>query len=177
MNFKSLLMKIMGVGPISKEKLIKYGAKVGENCKIYTKKIDIGFAKLLTIGDNVTLSDCRLLLHDASTKQALGYSRVGHITIGNNVFIGADAIVLPNVTIGENVIIGAGAVVTKNIPDNSVVVGSPARIIGEYSDFIEKNSRMLNDGPVYKTYHAQKSIDEWNQMQKDLLPEGIGFDI
>lgn len=177
MNIKLILMKILGVGPISKEKLIKYGAKVGENCKIYTKKIDIGFANLLTIGDNVTLSDCRLLLHDASTKQALGYSRVGHITIGNNVFIGADAIVLPNITIGSDVVIGAGSVVTKDIPNNSVVVGSPARVIGNYNDFINKNKELMSKGYVYSTYHTNKSNEEWDKMKKDLLPNGIGFDI
>jgi putative colanic acid biosynthesis acetyltransferase WcaB len=49
--------------------------------------------------------------------------------IGNNVDIGVNCVILGNITIGNNVIIGAGSVVLKNIPDNSVVVGNPARII------------------------------------------------
>lgn len=49
--------------------------------------------------------------------------------IGNNVQIGANAVVIGNVTIGDNVVIGAGAIVTKDVPNNCVVAGNPARII------------------------------------------------
>lgn len=51
------------------------------------------------------------------------------ITIGDNVWIGGSATLLPGVTVGDNVVIGAGAVVTKDIPDNVVVGGNPARIL------------------------------------------------
>lgn len=51
------------------------------------------------------------------------------VTIGNNVWIGGSATILPGVTIGNNVVIGAGSVVTRDIPDNCVVGGNPARII------------------------------------------------
>ena len=51
------------------------------------------------------------------------------ITVGNNVWIGGNVIVLPGVTIGDNVIIGAGSVVTKDIPDNKIAYGNPCRII------------------------------------------------
>lgn len=51
------------------------------------------------------------------------------INIGDNVWIGSNAIILPEVTIGNNVIIGAGSVVTKNIPDNTIAAGNPCRII------------------------------------------------
>ena len=50
-------------------------------------------------------------------------------TIGNNVFVGANVCIIGKIRIGNNVIIGAGAVVTKDVPDNSVVVGNPMRII------------------------------------------------
>ncbi|MFJ5262447.1 sugar O-acetyltransferase [Streptomyces sp. NPDC088387] len=49
------------------------------------------------------------------------------ITIGDNVWLGGGAIVLPGVTIGDNSVIGAGAVVTKDVPANTVAVGNPAR--------------------------------------------------
>lgn len=49
--------------------------------------------------------------------------------IGNNVYVGANAVIVGNIVIGDNVIIGAGTVVVKSIPNNSVVVGNPARII------------------------------------------------
>ncbi|MET0303797.1 MAG: sugar O-acetyltransferase [Microbacteriaceae bacterium] len=51
------------------------------------------------------------------------------IVIGDNVWLGGGAIVLPGVTIGENSVIGAGAVVTRDIPPNSVAVGNPARVV------------------------------------------------
>lgn len=51
------------------------------------------------------------------------------VVIGKNVWIGTHAVILPGVTIGENSIIGAGTIVTKSIPKNSVVVGTPGKII------------------------------------------------
>lgn len=65
------------------------------------------------------------------------------IIVGNNVYIGNNVIILPGVTIGNNVIIGAGVVVSKSIPDNSVAVGNPARVIktaDEYFGKIQKES-------------------------------------
>lgn len=53
------------------------------------------------------------------------------VTIGNDVWIGANCTILPGVTIGNNVVVAAGAVVTKDVPDNCVVGGVPARIIKE----------------------------------------------
>jgi len=51
------------------------------------------------------------------------------VMIGNNVWIGGGAIILPGITIGNNVVIGAGSVVTKDIPDNVVAVGNPCRVL------------------------------------------------
>ena len=51
------------------------------------------------------------------------------VTIGNDVWIGANCTILPSVTIGNNVVVAAGAVVTKDVPDNCVVGGVPAKII------------------------------------------------
>jgi sugar O-acyltransferase (sialic acid O-acetyltransferase NeuD family) len=56
---------------------------------------------------------------------------LGRCSIGAYSQIGANATILPDVKIGKNVIVGAGSVVTKDIPDNCVVVGSPAKIIRE----------------------------------------------
>ena len=51
------------------------------------------------------------------------------VTIGHNVWIGGDVVILPGVTIGDNVTIGAGSVVTKDIPSRTIAVGNPCRVI------------------------------------------------
>ena len=178
MSVRSFLLNMMGRGPYSQKRLLAAGVKMGENVYIGTRKIDLAHGFLLEIGNNVTLSDCRILLHDASTKMFLGYSKVGKVVIGNNVFIGADAIILPNTKIGNNVIVGAGTVVTKDIPDNSVVVGNPGRVINNCDAYIERNRNFIERGaPVYTTYATEKSIAEIEQMKKDLDGGNYGFDV
>lgn len=56
------------------------------------------------------------------------------MTIGNNVWIGANCMVNPGVHIGNNVVIGSGSVVTKDIPDNVVAVGNPCRVMRVITD-------------------------------------------
>ena len=63
---------------------------------------------------------------------------VGDIVIEDNVMVGARAIILPGVTIHSNCIIGAGCVVSKDVPENSVAVGNPIRIVGTLNNYIEK---------------------------------------
>lgn len=103
--------------------------------------------------------------------------RVGRVTIEDNVFVGAGVIILPGVTIGKNSIIGAGAVVAKDIPEDSVVVGNPAKVIGSASAYIEKNKAMMNDTNVWNTHYAQKSQEEKAQMLEALTKTRIGYDI
>jgi maltose O-acetyltransferase len=84
------------------------------------------------IGDNVSISAMSILVTtglsiDAFLKEKKHINNP--IYIGNNVQIGAGAIVLAGVKIGNNVIIGAGSVVVKNIPSNVVVAGNPAVIL------------------------------------------------
>ena len=57
------------------------------------------------------------------------YNQTAPVVIGDNVWIGGGAIILPGVTIGNNVVIGAGSIVTKDIPDDVVACGNPCRVI------------------------------------------------
>lgn len=77
------------------------------------------------IGHNVVLAT---LNHDLAPDRRSDM-HPAPITIGRNVWIGANATVLPGVTIGENAVVAAASVVTKDVPGNSVVVGSPARVV------------------------------------------------
>jgi serine acetyltransferase len=65
--------------------------------------------------------------------------KFGRISVGNNVHIGTDVVIMPGVSIGNNVIVGVGAIVTKDIPDNSVAVGIPARVIQTVQEYKAKN--------------------------------------
>ena len=56
------------------------------------------------------------------------------VTIGDNCWIGAGAVICPGVTIGDNSVIGAGSVVTRDIPANSVAVGNPCRVLREINE-------------------------------------------
>lgn len=139
MNYlKELVYRIRG--EYTTEKLIKMGMKVGKSFKRLNGVIlDPSHCWLIEIGDDVTIAPrVHILCHDASTKTFLDYTKIGRVTIGNKVFIGAESVILPGVTIGNNVVIGANSTVTHNIPDNSVAVGSPAKVICSLGDYLEK---------------------------------------
>ena len=130
--------------------LRKIGVLVGENVTIYTPTkttIDECYPWLLTIGNNVKIAQGAIILnHDYSWSVLKGVSggilgAAGKVTIGNNVFIGMNAIITRNVTIGNNVVIGTGSVVTKDCLDNGVYAGNPARRIAELPDFLEKRKK------------------------------------
>ncbi|MFV0375786.1 MAG: serine O-acetyltransferase [Mangrovibacterium sp.] len=79
----------------------------------------------VTLGENVILRNNTTIGHKTDPQK----NYLGAPTIGNNVNIGANVVIIGDINIGSNVIIGAGAVVVKNVPSNSVVAGNPARII------------------------------------------------
>lgn len=92
----------------------------------------------LEIGSNVAISSgVHIYTHDTSFHKAMNTDKLpdaGHVKrlpvkIGNNVQIGANAIILPGVTIGDNVVIGALSLVNKDVPSNSVAVGNPCQVI------------------------------------------------
>ena len=95
------------------------------------------------LGRGVCLATCSLIGHDASVavlNPAYGVKldAVGKVDVGDFVFIGHQAIVLPGVTIGSRSIVAAGAVVNKDVPEGSIVGGVPARVIGRTADLVEK---------------------------------------
>ena len=153
------------------------GVTIGENCHLYTNMLDFEHGYLIFIGNNVTFaSGVRVLTHDASTKMILGYSKVGRVNIGDNVFVGAGSIILPGVTIGNHVIIGAGSIISKDIPSNTVAVGNPCKVIGTYSDFCKKNEKLLQNTIVQKSSFNVKTNAEKQEMVAALGETRFGFD-
>lgn len=127
------------------------GMQVGRNFKRLNGVIlDPSHCWLIEIGDNVTMAPrVHILCHDASTKPFLNYTKIGRVTIGDNVFLGAESVVLPGVRIGSNVIIGANSTVTHDIPENSVAVGSPARVICSLEDYLSRERSRMETAPCY----------------------------
>lgn len=119
--------------------LRRLGVKVGEGSRIYTRSFS-GEPWLVSIGDRVTVAPgVDFITHDASSsllqdEKGRRY-RYARITVGNDVFIGANATILPGVRIGNRVIVAAGSVVNRSIPDNCVVGGVPARFLRSFDEF------------------------------------------
>lgn len=128
--------------PITYLKKIGINFTVGE-LHIYGK-VEWGSEPwIITLGKNVHITDgVKFITHDGGTllyrNQIPDLEVTKPITVGNDVYIGNNVIILPGVTIGNNVVIGAGAIVSKNIPDNSVAVGVPARVIKSADEYLEK---------------------------------------
>ncbi|WP_343338750.1 2,3,4,5-tetrahydropyridine-2,6-dicarboxylate N-acetyltransferase [Terrisporobacter petrolearius] len=166
-------------GEYTTEKLIKRGLKVGRNFqRLNGVIIDPAHCWLINIGDNVGLGPrVHILAHDASTKGYLNYTKIGRVNIGNNVFVGAESVILLNVTIGDNVIIGANSTVTKDIPSGCVYAGNPAKFICTTQEYINRNKELMKKSPCYgEEYTLRKNINsnKKNQMYKE-LENKMGF--
>lgn len=106
---------------------------------------DIYVGNKVMFGPNVTVATAGHPIDPELREQAMQYNIPVHI--GDNVWIGANAVVLPGVTIGENTVIGAGSVVTKDIPANVVAVGNPCKVlreIGEHDKIYYYKSRKID---------------------------------
>jgi len=103
----------------------------------------------ISLGDRVVISkNVSILTHDFSFDRFyeathgvsnFEFVRKADVRIGNNVFIGLGAIILPGISIGSGSIVGAGAVVTKDVGDLQIVAGNPARLIGAVPDSYKQN--------------------------------------
>jgi len=143
---------VIGVGnPFDRSAIMKFCIENGgvlkniisPNAKIGKFEVHLGdglnVMSGVTISQNVRIGQGTLINLNASIHHdcvvgefceiSPGAQLLGRVSIGNFTSIGAGAILLPDVVVGNNVIVGAGSVVTKNIPDNTKVIGVPAKII------------------------------------------------
>ena len=125
-----------------------YNIEVGENFYANYNLIilDVGKVRIgdnAQIAPNVGIYTAGHPIHPDSRNS--GYEYGIDITIGNNVWIGANSVILPGVTIGDNAVIGAGSVVSKDIPSDVIAVGNPCRVIRKITeedrDFYYKDRR------------------------------------
>jgi len=107
--------------------------KIGEDCLIN----NVSFSTepyLIEVGDHVAIAaGSEFITHDGAIwcfrDEMKNADVFGAIKIGNNVFIGNNCTILPNTIVGENCIIGAGSTVRGQFPDNSVIIGNPAKVV------------------------------------------------
>lgn len=172
---KEIIYRIRGEW--TTERLVSMGMKVGNNfSRLNGVILDPSHCWLIDIGDNVTLAPrVHILCHDASTKMFLNYTKIGRVTIGNNVFVGAETVILPSVRIGNNVIIGANSTVTHDIPDNSVAVGSPAKVLESLEKYLEKEKHKMTKYPCYgEEYTLRKGISMDMRVKQKKQLDGRG---
>lgn len=136
--------KVRGAANINKGVLCDPGDNIG----VYIQAING-----IEIGHNVGFSPgCKIISANHNNDVHSAHDKTPPIRIGNNVFIYANAIVLPGVTIGDNVVIGAGSVVTKDIPANSIAVGNPCRVVKAKPPYQEKFDKILFNRSIPTKY-------------------------
>ena len=139
------LAKIKGKIIKSNEPVHNYyrrgGVIIGKNCLICSNPLTKE-ANLIEIGNNVTIStSVKFVTHDNSVKLLFPDKSdcFGKIKIGNNCFVGENAIIMYGVTLADNIIVAAGSVVTKSFSESNIIIGgNPARIIGDWETFKNK---------------------------------------
>lgn len=166
-------------GEVLTSTLVKRGMRVGNNFnRQQGSYIDPTHCFLIEIGNNVTFSiRVTVLAHDASTKKSTGYTKIGKAIIGDNVFVGANATILPNVKIGDNSIIGANSVVTKDIPANCVAAGNPVKIICSLEEFLNRNQEKMETAQKFgREYRFSKKItEEKKEEMKCAVKNGMAY--
>lgn len=127
---------------------VDYGNNIyfGSNCEVNMNCTFLDDGPIF-IGDNALIApnvQIYTAFHPTSARERFGApkadgsfafckTRTAPVKIGDNVWIGGGAIILPGVTVGSNVVIGAGSVVTHDIPSNTVALGSPCRVVRDNS--------------------------------------------
>lgn len=148
-TYEDLFTKVVYEDPIA-DSYRAGGVKIGKRFSAVGPVNFGGEGYLIELGDDVRIScGVYFVTHDGGMHVIRQYKNIpadsfGKIKVGNNVFIGMNSIILKGVTIGDNVIIGAGSIVTKDIPSNSVVCGSPARVIETIDEYYEKNKDKID---------------------------------
>ena len=141
-------------------------AEVGENVRFQPRLIPL-YPELIKLHNNIMVAaGVRFVTHDASyavlNKLGIGHfpERVGCIEVMDNVFIGYNATILPNVRIGENCIIGAGSIVTKDLEPNGVYAGIPAKKISTFDEYVKKCAEIRGGGYSYPYVEHNQCISQ-----------------
>lgn len=133
------------------DRLVAAGLQLGRGSFIARGVyLDPGHPWLITIGEDTGLSPGAVVMaHDASMRLHMGFTRIARVVIGNRVFVGAGAIIVPGTRIGDDSIVGAGAVVRGYVPPGSLVVGNPAKVVSDVESVAEWHRQAATQAPVW----------------------------
>ena len=150
---------------------------IGENCRWGPAKMPL-YPELIRLHDNVMIhQSASIITHDmvngflkiARPDMDFGHiERLGCVEIMDNVYVGNRVIILPEVRIGKNCIISTGSVVTQDIPENSVVAGNPAKVIGRFDLYCAMRRMNKNRNVKFKTQEIPDEVVEkqWERFDK-----------
>ncbi len=160
-------------GEQSRAALVAGGARIGHKVSIARHvSIDPGFLWLVQIGDYTTIAPgVAIIAHDAATKRVVGKTLVEPVTIGERVYIGTGAIILPGVTIGDDAVIGAASLVREDVPAGAVAVGVPARVVTTTQELRLRHEALMRERPVWDTLHGDTS----RAQMLEALADGPGY--
>lgn len=144
------------------------GAKIGCDCFIGPSVLLGTEPYLVSIGNHVRINrGVTISTHDggvwvlrALDEELKDADLFGSVSIGDNVHIGSNAFIMPGVSIGNNCIIGVGAIITKNVPDNSVVVGIPGRVIETIDTYKNKHKDAFHHCKFLSEDEKRKYLEE-----------------
>ncbi|WP_275659046.1 acyltransferase [Shewanella sp. Isolate8] len=142
------LMKLVKIvlRKINNDTSIKYkNLRIGKNCQYSLDNLDGIAPQLIKMGDSCVIAPKAVILtHDACLLPSTGKYIFKEVIIGNRVFIGYGAVIMPGVKIGDDCVIGSNSVVTKDVPSACVYAGIPAKHICSLTELQDKNSENLS---------------------------------
>lgn len=184
MKIKKLIKRIIFPNSYSSEAFVKYlrnrGINVGDETYFWSPNktfIDVQRPCMISIGRGCKITEgVKILAHDYSiiVTRRIYNTHTGNAKktiIGDNVFIGMNAIILMGAHIGDNCIVAAGSVVTKKFPDNCVIAGNPARIICTLDEYFQKHK----DNEYTEAVEFAKEFYYLNNRVPNILDMGNAF--
>lgn len=168
--FKFLYYKFLSANKVAKLE----GVNFGKNC-IFRTKLFGSEPYLIHIGDDFkTAGNVQFITHDGGVhvlrnifSELKNIDSFENIRIGNNVFIGYGAIILPGTSIGDNVIVGAGSVVRGVLEGNSVYAGVPVKKICDINNYVERNKYKFLDSKLMSDSQKKEYLINLNKMEKE----------